>query len=360
MTARVLICCGSGGVGKTTVSAAVAIKRAMAGERVAVLTIDPARRLADSLSIGEIGNTARPVPLQGAAPGGSLDAMMLDAKATFDDLIRRISPSPASAERVLANRYYQFASEKLGGSHEYMAMQKLLDLWENGPYDTIVLDTPPTRHALDFLAAPRRMAGLFDQGVLRWLVMPASRGGWRALELGSEAVAKVLQKMMGEGTIREIAEFFEAFRDLWDGFRERSLRVDALLADPATRFLLVSSPAPASRSEALFFLGELSERGLPFGGFLVNRVVLPPEHTLPDGPLATALDAPARDVVDAALRDAWADRTRRAGAHATSIAALRQAGPVDAPCWLIPEQTRDLHRLEDLVGLAEFLPSIEL
>lgn len=271
MTARVLICCGSGGVGKTTVSAALAIQRAVAGERVAVLTIDPARRLADSLGIGEIGNTARAVPLPAAA-AGHLDAMMLDAKATFDDLIRRISPSEASAERVLRNRYYQFASEKLGGSHEYMAMQKLLDLWENGPYDTIVLDTPPTRHALDFLAAPQRMAGLFDQGVLRWLVMPASRGGWRALELGSEAVAKVLQKLMGEGTIREIADFFEAFRDLWDGFRERSLRVDALLADPSTRFLLVSSPAPSSRAEALFFLGELGARGLPFGGFLVNRV----------------------------------------------------------------------------------------
>jgi anion-transporting ArsA/GET3 family ATPase len=241
-----------------------------------------------------------------------------------------------------------------------MAMQKLLDLWESGPYDTIVLDTPPTRHALDFLAAPRRMAGLFDQGVLRWLVMPASRGGWRALELGSEAVAKVLTKMMGEGTIREIAEFFEAFRDLWDGFRERSLRVDALLADPATRFLLVSSPAPASRGEALFFLRELSERGLPFGGFLVNRVVQAPAHTLPDGPVQTGLEGPAHDAVVAALRQASADRARRAAAHAASVAALRQAGPDDAPCWQIPEQPRDLHRLDDLVGLAEHLPPLDM
>lgn len=360
MTARVLICCGSGGVGKTTISAALAIKRAMAGERVAVLTIDPARRLADSLSIGEIGNTAREVPLQGAAPGGRLDAMMLDAKATFDGLIRRISPSSASAERVLSNRYYQFASEKLGGSHEYMAMQKLLDLWETGPYDTIVLDTPPTRHALDFLAAPQRMAGLFDQGVLRWLVMPASRGGWRALELGSEAVAKVLQKLMGEETIQEIAEFFEAFRDLWDGFRERSLRVDALLADPSTRFLLVSSPAPSSRTEALFFLGELSDRGLPFGGFLVNRVVPPPEHAFAEGDLPSTgpMTPGAREAVRAALSRAHADRSRRARAHAVSVRALRDSGPGNAPCWMIPEQVRDLHKLEDLVDLAEHLPAV--
>lgn len=361
MTARVLICCGSGGVGKTTVSAALAVKRAIAGERVAVLTIDPARRLADSLAIGEIGNTAREVPLQGAAPGGRLDAMMLDSKATFDDLIRRISPSPASAERVLRNRYYGFASEKLGGSHEYMAMQKLLDLWENGPYDTIVLDTPPTRHALDFLAAPQRMAGLFDQGVLRWLVMPASRGGWRALELGSEAVAKVLQKLMGEGTIKEIAEFFDAFRDLWDGFRERSLRVDALLSDPSTQFLLVSSPTPSSRAEALFFLGELSERGLPFGGFLVNRVVPGPAHALveADLPQEGPLEPEAWQAVCSALLRAHADRDRRARAHGQSIAALLEAGPADAPCWQIPEQPRDLHQLEDLVSLAEYLPPVE-
>ena len=287
--------------------------------------------------------------------------MMLDAKATFDALIRRISPSAESAERVLHNRYYQFASEKLGGSHEYMAMQKLLDLWEHGPYDTIVLDTPPTRHALDFLAAPQRMAGLFDQGVLRWLVMPASRGGWRALELGSEAVAKVLKKIMGEGTISEIAEFFEAFRDLWDGFRERSLRVDALLADPTPRFLLVSSPEPASRTEALFFLEQLAERGLPFGGFLVNRVVRPPRHALAADqiPRAGPVAAEAWEEVRAALLKVWEDRVRRAAAHAASVAALRAAGPADAPCWEIPEQPRDLHRLADLQALAQHLPLID-
>jgi len=360
MSARILICCGSGGVGKTTVSAAIAVKRAMAGERVVVLTIDPARRLADSLAIGELGNTARRVPLEGATPGGRLDAMMLDAKDTFDELIRRISPSTASAERVLSNRYYQSASEKLGGSHEYMAMQKLLDLWEHGPYDTIVLDTPPTRHALDFLSAPQRMAGLFDQGVLRWLVMPSHRGGWRALELGSEAVTKVLTRMMGDQTIQEIAEFFEAFRDLWDGFRDRSMRVDALLADPATRFLLVTSPAPHARSEAMYFLSELERRGLPFSGFVVNRVTPVSAHALPEGPLhargTTDADAAGGSALDTALRAAWTTRQARARSEAVGIADLRRAAPPGAAFWIVPEQARDLHQLADLVGLGAHLP----
>lgn len=363
MTARVLVCCGSGGVGKTTISAALAVKRALAGEKVAVLTIDPARRLADSLSIGEIGNTPRRVPLEElgeVAPGGSLDAMMLDAKATFDDLIRRWSPTEASAERVLANRYYKFASEKLGGIHEYMAMHKLLDLWEHGPYDTIVLDTPPTRHALDFLAAPQRMAGLFDAGVLRWISMPATKGGWRALELGSEAIARVLKKMMGQGTIEEIAEFFEAFRDLWDGFRERSLRVDELLGDPATRFLLVTSPAPAARTEALFFLEELDRRDLPFGGFLVNRTAMPPSHALAPGDLPETGPLPAADwaAVRAGLAQAPMRQAEVAAEHAAAIDALRAAGPADVPCWVVPEQPRDLHQLSDLAGLGPHLPAV--
>ncbi|RME20289.1 MAG: ArsA family ATPase, partial [Deltaproteobacteria bacterium] len=243
---RVIICCGSGGVGKTTLSASLALKWALAGARVCVLTIDPARRLADSLSIGDIGNTAVPVPLDdlSRSPGGSLDAMMLDSKATFDGLVRRFARSAEATERILQNRYYQFASTRLGGSHEYMAMERLYQLWRDSDYDIIVLDTPPTREALDFLRAPDRMSSLMDEGILRWLVMPASRSGWRAIELGSEALSRVLKRVMGEGTISEIAEFFEVFRDMWEGFHARSVEVQALLRRPETRFLLVTSAAP--------------------------------------------------------------------------------------------------------------------
>lgn len=359
---RVVICSGSGGVGKTTVSAALALRWAMEGYRVAVLTIDPARRLADSLSIGDIGNTAVAVPLArlGAQGGGHLDAMMLDAKATFDDLVRRFAPSDAAASRILENRYYQFTSTRLGGSHEYMAMERLYELWHHGGYDVVVLDTPPTRHALDFLRAPDRMATLMDEGVLRWLVMPATRSGWRALELGSEAVAKVLGKVLGKGTIAEIAEFFEVFRELWDGFRTRSVEVQALLRQPHTSFLLVSSPSPAARADALFFLERLREQRLPFGGFVVNRTVQvpapPPELArLPaTGPLPPDRWAAVLASVDQAPRL----RARLAQDHDQAIGALRAAGPPGAPCWRIPDQRADLHDLEGLAAITRYLPAL--
>lgn len=359
---RVVVCCGSGGVGKTTISSALALKWALAGHRVAVLTIDPARRLADSLSIGEIGNTAVRVPIEQVAPlsTGSLDAMMLDAKATFDDLVRRFAPTDDAATRILENRYYQFTSTRLGGSHEYMAMERLYDLWHHGDYDVVVLDTPPTRHALDFLRAPDRMASLMDEGVLRWLVMPATRSGWRALELGSEAVARVLKRVIGKGTISEIAEFFEVFRELWDGFHSRSVDVQALLRNPVTTFVLVSSPAPAARSDALFFLDKLEEQSLPFGGFVVNRTVTAPPLLDPallpqTGPLPPDRWA----AVLAAMLQAPLLRRQLAAAQAESVAELRSAGPAAAPCWSVPEQPNDLHDLAGLAEITEHLPSLD-
>jgi anion-transporting ArsA/GET3 family ATPase len=349
---QLLICCGSGGVGKTTVSAGIAIKAARDGQRVCVLTIDPARRLADSLGVAGLGNVASPVPVPGAT--GQLFALMLDARAVFDDLVRRFAPSPLAAERILANRYYRFASSRLGGSHEYMAMEKLLELAQSGQYDTIVLDTPPTRNALDFLRAPERMSGLMDQGVLRWLVMPASHGGWRALELGSEALAGVLKKMMGRETVEEISEFFDAFRDLWDGFRDRSAEVQATLRGPLCRFYLVSSPAAASQAEALFFLDVLRERKLPFGGFIVNRVVPAPQAR--ESEVVVPASAGLPEAVQAALRATLRQRAALAADHARSIAHLRAVGPADAPLWVLPDQERDLHDVERLLTLADYLP----
>jgi len=362
MTARVIICCGSGGVGKTTVSAALAARLARDGLRVAVLTIDPARRLADSLGIGELTNTPRRVPIEtvASANGGSLHAMMLDAKSTFDELVRRWSTDPHSAERVLANRYYQAASTRLGGSHEYMAMERLLQLWKGGDYDVVVLDTPPTRHALDFLKAPDRMSGLMDQGVLRWLVMPKSRGGWRALEFGSETVARVLKRLIGRGVVGEIAEFFDAFRGLADRMRDRSIEVRQLLRDPHTRFLLVTSPAPTARAEALYFLDMLTKEQMPFGGFVVNRTAIAPFHTL--SPETVPQEAPA-DVNLAqwtqarqALLQAHATRKELAAIHTKAVQVLRAAGPQGAPCWLVPEQAEDLHDLAGLLALGPHLP----
>ena len=225
-------------------------------------------------------------------------------------------------------------------------------------YDTVILDTPPTRHALDFLAAPDRMSSLMDEGVLRWLVMPASRSGWRALELGSEAVSRVLKRVMGRGTISEIAEFFEVFRDLWDGFHRRSVQVQALLRDRRTTFLLVSSPSPAARGDAMFFLERLRDQALPFGGFLVNRTVQAPVHLLQtqDLPAAGPLPPDRWQAVLAALQESMLLRAQLARAHAHSIADLRQAGPPGAPFWCVPDQRHDLHDLRGLALIGEFLP----
>lgn len=358
MTARVVICCGSGGVGKTTTSAALAIRFAQSGERVAVLTIDPARRLADALSVGDIGNTAFRVPLADLPPGGSLHAMMLDSKRTFDDVVERFAASPEARDRILRNHYYRFVSTRLAGSHEYMAMEKLYELAASGDYDVVVLDTPPSRHALDFLAAPEKMVNLMDEGVMRWLVLPASRGGWRMIEKGSEILAKVLRSMLGERTITDIAEFFSAFQSLWDGFRQRSLDVRELLHAPTTRFVLVTTPAPGARAEALHFLDVLQRSRMPFGGFLVNRCGVAPTCPGPAdfGPRPDAVDPAAWDALVRALCEVPERRRQLVAAQEAALAELRAHAPGAAPIWRVPEMDEEIHDLGGLARITAHLP----
>lgn len=355
--ARVLICCGSGGVGKTTTSAALAIRLAYAGERVVVLTIDPARRLADALGIGEIGNTAIPVPLADLPPGGGLHAMMLDSKRTFDEVIERFAPSPEALDRILHNHIYRHVSARLAGAHEYMAMEKLFELAAEGRWDTVVVDTPPTRHALEFLQAPDRMANLMDEGVMRWMVLPASRGGWRMIERGSEVLAHILERFLGEHTIRDIAEFFAAFQTLWDGFRERSVQVRALLRSPTTRFYLVTTPAPGARAEALDFLELLTAGGMPFGGFLVNRCAVPPTVTGPPD-FGPPIADPHWEPTVAALRELPRRQTALVTAQEEAITELRTHAPPGSPLWRIPELAFDIHDLPTLVVASRSLPDL--
>jgi anion-transporting ArsA/GET3 family ATPase len=359
MSTRILICCGSGGVGKTTISAALGIAQARAGRRACVVTIDPARRLADSLGIESLGNQPQPIDLSSQEGcTGSLSGMMLDAQGTFDEVIRKFSKSADSAQRLLDNRYYQFASSRLGGSHEYMAMHKLLELVDSGDFDTVVLDTPPTQQALEFIAAPHKMRGLMDQGVLRWLVMPASRGGWRALELGSELLAKALQKLLGRNTINEIAEFFESFQEHWQDFRERSERAQALLRSPNTRFVLVTAPAPIARDEALGFLEILRREELPMGGFVVNRVLSAPLHCTRGGAMEEVPGVKTEELLEAVER-----RFTQSAADAKVIETLQAAarspskGSEQASIWIVEDQGPDLHSVEGLERIVEGLPT---
>jgi anion-transporting ArsA/GET3 family ATPase len=274
---RVCICAGSGGVGKTTTSAAIAAGMAARGKRVAVLTIDPAKRLADSLGLPELGNTERQVDPAlfneaGVDVGdGELWAMMLDAKATFDEVVRRHAPDAETRERILSNRIYQQLSAALAGSQEYMAMEKLFEIWAEDRYDLLVLDTPPTRNALDFLDAPRRLTQFIEGRALQVFIRPtglATKVFGRASSMGFS----VMKRITGVDLLSDLSEFFQAFSGMVGGFQERAKRVNELLADDRTSFLVVCGPQGEPIDEAVYFHRKLVEAKLPFGGVIVNRV----------------------------------------------------------------------------------------
>ena len=273
---RVCICAGSGGVGKTTTSAAIATGMAARGMRVCVLTIDPAKRLADSLGLKQLGNEARRVApelleRQGVEMHGELWAMMLDAKATFDDLVARHAPDEESRERVLNNRIYQQISNALAGSQEYMAMEKLFELHHSGRFDLLVLDTPPTRDALDFLDAPRRLTQFIEGRSLKVFMKPSGIAA-RVAGRGAAMALSVLRRIVGFDLLADLSEFFSAMSGMVDGFQERAKRVNELLADPETAFLVVCGPQGEPISEAVYFHRKLVEAKLPFGGVIVNKV----------------------------------------------------------------------------------------
>ena len=278
---EVVICAGSGGVGKTTTSAAIAAGLAGRGLKVCVLTIDPAKRLADSLGLDELGNDARRVDpklfeKQGVEMKGELWAMMLDPKATFDELIARQAPDEESRDRVLQNPIYQQISGALAGSQEYMAMEKLFELHTEGDYDILVLDTPPSRNALDFLEAPRRLTQFIEGKSLRVFMKPTGFAA-KVAGRGATVALSVMKRIVGFDLIADLAEFFNAFSGMVEGFQARAKRVNKLLADPTTCFLVVCGPQGEPVHEAVYFHRKLVEAKLPFGGVIVNKVHYPAE-----------------------------------------------------------------------------------
>jgi anion-transporting ArsA/GET3 family ATPase len=273
---RVCICGGSGGVGKTTVAAAIAMGMAAAGGRVAVVTIDPARRLANSLGLEELGNEPRPVEPElfaqaGVEMTGELWAMMLDPKRTFDEVIGRLAPDERTREDILSNRIYREISSAVAGSQEYTAMSKLYDLHREGDFDLLVLDTPPSRNALDFLDAPDRLTQFLEGRALQVFLRPTGLAG-RVVGRGTGMVFSVLKRITGVDLLEDLSVFFRSLSGLLDGFRERAQQVDALLSDPGTLFLLVTSPEREPIDEAIYFWRKLKAARMPFGGVVVNRV----------------------------------------------------------------------------------------
>ncbi|MDQ3644201.1 MAG: AAA family ATPase [Actinomycetota bacterium] len=265
---QVVICAGSGGVGKTTVSAAIAAGAAAQGKKAVVLTIDPARRLANALGLPELGNEERRVKMDAE---GELWALTLDAKRTFDDLVDTYSRDEQTRRQVLENPIYRQLSNAVAGSQEYMAMEKLHELHQEGKYDLLVLDTPPTRNALDFLDAPGRLMRFVDSRSLSFF-RASSRMGAGIMGRGTGVLFSVMKKATGVDLLRDVAEFFDSFDHMTEGFRERAERVDALICDSRTTFLLVTSPRSAAIEEAGHFHRKLQSEGLPFGGVIVNRM----------------------------------------------------------------------------------------
>jgi anion-transporting ArsA/GET3 family ATPase len=385
---RVIVCCGSGGVGKTTTAAAVGLRAAERGRRVVVLTVDPARRLAQSMGLTRLDNTPRLVPGVGqphpsAGPGdssgpgggepgtGSLHAMMLDMKRTFDEIVEAHA-DPDRAAQILANPFYQSLSSGFAGTQEYMAMEKLGQLRRADEWDLIVVDTPPSRSALDFLDAPQRLGRFLDGRLIKLLVAPARLGGrtgLRVLNAGFGALTGIVAKVIGGQMLRDVQTFVSAMDTMFGGFRERADYTYRLLRAPDTAFLVIAAPEPDALREASYFVERLAQEGMPLAGLILNRV-----HRSPAAGLSAARSLAAAETLQATGAKAGRGNGRsdgngggEGGAYLLAIAALRlHAGRMQlaaserrlaehftaahplVPVAEIPAQPDDVH---DLAGL---------
>ncbi|MCW2845901.1 MAG: arsenite efflux ATP-binding protein ArsA [Nocardioides sp.] len=361
----IIVCCGSGGVGKTTTSAALALRAAERGRTVVVLTIDPARRLAQSMGIEALDNTPRPVqglvwstdpgaPSGGSTGGGAprLDAMMLDMKRTFDEVVES-QATPQKAKQILENPFYVALSSSFAGTQEYMAMEKLgqihQDAQRDGTYDLIVVDTPPSRSALDFLDAPERLSSFLDGRFIRLLLAPA-RGPAKLMSAGLGIITNALTKILGAQVLKDMQTFVAAFDTLFGGFRQRAQKTFELLQADGTAFLVVAAPEPDALREAAYFVERLSEDGMPLAGLVVNRASPAPRGALSaDEAMAAATRLRKQDPgsLTAGLLRLHADQTRMVEREALLRDRFAAAHP-EVPTAVIPALAGDVH---DLVGL---------
>ena len=358
----IIVCCGSGGVGKTTTAAALGVRAAEAGRRVVVLTIDPARRLAQSLGLTELDNVPRPVAGVGEGAGGSLDAMMLDMKRTFDEVVEAHS-TPDKAAQILANPFYQAVSSSFAGTQEYMAMEKLSQLRaqadDEGTWDLVIVDTPPSRSALDFLDAPKRLGSFLDGRFIRLLTAPARAGGRAYLKVFSVSAtiaAAAISKVLGGAFLADVQTFVAALDTMFGGFRERADLTYALLKEPTTAFVVVAAPERDALREAAYFVERLETEGMPLAGVVVNRMMALAAPSLGGGRAIAAAeqleDAGASELTPALLR-LHADLSSVAERHEGHVRRF-VAGHPGVPVSTVPASATDIHDLEGLrtVGAA--------
>ena len=356
----IIVCCGSGGVGKTTTSAALALRAAERGRRVVVLTIDPARRLAQSMGIEELDNTPRPVAGVGGA--GSLDAMMLDMKRTFDEVVEA-QATPEKAKQILENPFYIALSSSFAGTQEYMAMEKLgqlqRDARASGTYDLIVVDTPPSRSALDFLDAPERLSSFLDGRFVRLLLAPA-RGPARIMTAGLGLVTGALSKILGGQFITDLQTFVAALDTVFGGFRARAEQTYALLQAPGTAFLVVAAPEADALREAAYFVERLNEDRMPLAGLVVNRASPAGQGSLSadEAMVASARllrEAPSPTApLTAGLLRLHADRERMVEREAVQRQRFAAAHPSVATA-VVTALAGDVHDLDGLRVVGEML-----
>jgi anion-transporting ArsA/GET3 family ATPase len=371
-TKEIIITCGPGGVGKTTTAAAAAaIAAARQGGRVLVLTVDPARRLADALGVAGIGNDVVSVDPSlfsqaGVEPRGTLSAAMLDTKKSWDELITRHAPNEVTRNRILTNPLYTSLTTRFVQSHDYIAMERLYELHGTGEWDLIVVDTPPTRNALDFLDAPARMADFFSSRLLRWLTMPARSG---LLGLASRGFAQVADRILGRQFLADITEFFGSLESMYEGFVERSQAVSRLLGDERTAFMVVSSSELVPLREATFFVDQLQKRNFTLAAVVLNRVL---PSSLADSAAADAASAMTarRDALAEALSkecdvdqavgyrvlDAMVESYSDLSVIAHREALARAHFPIGSASLVeVPLFDEDIHDLAGLLRLGEYL-----
>jgi anion-transporting ArsA/GET3 family ATPase len=356
---RIVVCCGSGGVGKTTTSAALALHAAEAGRRVVVLTIDPARRLAQSLGLEELDNEPRRVDVPGAT--GELHAMMLDMKRTFDEVVLAHS-TPERAQAIMDNPFYQSLSSSFSGTQEYMAMEKLGQLRAADQWDLIIVDTPPSRSALDFLDAPNRMSRFLDGTMIRLLTGP-SRAGFKFASAGFLFFSRIISKILGGQLLRDISAFVAALDTMFGGFRERATATYELLRRPGTWFLVVATPEPDALREASYFVDRLSTEGMPLAGLVLNRTHPPATTAL----AATRAEGAAVEVAEsgepgaalaAAVLQVHAERMHLAAREQHLADRFTSAHP-EVAVRTVPAAAGDVHDLDGLRVMAAALTGAE-